>query len=278
MCLRGKTALVLGASRGLGLAMAFALAGKGARLVLPYYDWPESVARMKNDFQQAGYDHLALEVDLRREEQVKEMMDAIRQFGGGLDILINNIERGGMPVVHGPYTPEQWQREMETTLQAKWLVFHHALPLLKQGKGGQVITISSIAGLVGRCGPAGLIFNDGYSAANRAVSSFTETWAREGAPSVRVNEIMLGLFDQRHARQTRGWQLLSEEQRRQLLDHTLLGRTGQPDDLVKAMFFLLKDAPFMTGSCLRLDGGYLLGGEEVPPMPAGLDEDLAIQR
>jgi 3-oxoacyl-[acyl-carrier protein] reductase len=123
---------------------------------------------------------------------------------------------------------------------------------------------------VGRSGPAGLIFNDGYAAANRAVSSFTETWARQAAPEVRVNEIMLGLVATRHAEGTRGWGLLGPEQRAALLDHTLLGRTGTVEDVVKAVRFVVEEAPFMSGSVIRLDGGYVLGGDKVLPMPPGV--------
>ncbi|MEN8141075.1 MAG: SDR family oxidoreductase [Thermodesulfobacteriota bacterium] len=277
MQLENKTALVLGASRHLGRAMAMALGREGARLVLPYFDWPDSVAEMEEDLAAAGFAHLTLAVDLRDEAQVTEMAARIKKEYGGLDILVNNIERGGMPLVHGPYTPEQWELELATTITAKHLVFSHCLPLLQRRTGAAVINISSIAGLTGRSGPAGLIFGDAYSAANRAVSSFTETWARQAAPEVRVNEIMLGLFAHRHGEGTRGWPLLTAEQQHELIDHTLLGRTGQADDLVKAMLFLIKDAPFMTGATLRLDGGYVLGGAEVPPMPAGLTEDLAIK-
>ncbi len=277
MPLKNKTALILGASRGLGRSMAHILAEQGAQLVLPYYDWPDSVAEMEQQFDQESYDYLALRVDLREEEQVRKMMAQVEGHYGGLDILVNNIERGGMPVVHGPYTPEQWQLEMATTLEAKWLVFQHALPLLKKQAEASVVTISSIAAITGRSGPAGLIFNDGYAAANRAVSSFTETWARQGAPSVRVNEIMLGFFEHRHADKTRGWPLLKPEEQQQIIDHTLLGRTGLSADLNKTLLFLIKDAPFMTGSCLRLDGGYVLGGEQVTAMPTGLAEDLAVK-
>ena len=274
MEIQDKTALVLGASRGLGRAMARALAAEGVRLVLPYYDWPESVAEMKEEFSPAGA--LTMKVDLRQASQVKELVAHIEQRVPSLDIVVNNIERGGMPVVHGPYTPEQWQREMATTLEAKWHVFEQSLPLLKRSPEAVVVNISSIAGLVGRSGPAGPIFADGYAAANRAVSSFTENWARQGAPSVRVNEIMLGFFEHRHAEKTRGWPLLSDQQQQAIIDHTLLGRTGLSDDLVKALLFIIKDAPFMTGTALRLDGGYVLGGDQVPAIPAGLDEDLAI--
>jgi 3-oxoacyl-[acyl-carrier protein] reductase len=133
-----------------------------------------------------------------------------------------------------------------------------------------VITFSSIAGLIGRCGPASMIFNEGYSAANRGISLLTETWARLGAPEVRVNEIMLGIFETRHAQGTRGWGLLNAEQKQAVLNHTLLGRTGRLDDVVKAVRFIIADAPFMTGSVIRLDGGYVLGSEKIAPMPGGV--------
>ena len=115
-----------------------------------------------------------------------------------------------------------------------------------------------------------MVFNDGYAAANRGISSLTETWARMGAPQVRVNEIMLGFVATRHAEETRGWNLLNEADKNALIGHTLLGRTGSQEDATKAVLFMLKDAPFLTGAVLRLDGGYVLGGEKVPDMPAGV--------
>jgi 3-oxoacyl-[acyl-carrier protein] reductase len=81
---------------------------------------------------------------------------------------------------------------------------------------------------------------------------------------------MLGFVDTRHGPGTRGWGLLSDGERQAILSHTLLGRTGTTDDVVTAVMFLLRDAPFMTGAVLRLDGGYVLGGEGVPPMPRGV--------
>ena len=173
-------------------------------------------------------------------------------------------------MVHGPYVRDQWDLEIATTLRAKWWVFNAALPYLKASGNGAVINMSSIAGIVGRSGPASYVFNDGYSAANRGISLLTETWARIGAPEVRVNEIMLGLIQTRHAEKTRGWGLLADGQKEALIDHTLLGRTGTSVDVVRAVRFLLYEAPFMTGSLLRLDGGYVLGGEKVAPMPPGV--------
>ena len=274
MKIQGKNALVLGASRGIGRSIARKLASEGMLLFLPWFDWPDSCREMEAEFAEMGAGHITLEVDLRNPIAIGEMIDCLQSEFGSLHVLVNNVERGGMPVVHGSYSrpvnAEQWQLEMETTLHAKWLVFNQCLSLLRQAEQAAVVNISSVAAVTGRSGPAGLLFSDGYAAANRGVSSLTETWAREGAPTVRVNELMLGLVDQRHGPGTRGWELLSEAEKEQLLGHTLLGRTGTPDEVARAVFFLIRDADFMTGACLRMDGGFVLGGERVPDIPKGM--------
>ncbi len=271
MKLQGKIALVLGGAKGIGKEIGLALARAGATVVLTHFDWPEEAAVMQEELAAISGDHLAIKIDLREPTAIQNLFSTIHARYGALHILINNIERGGMPVVHGPYTPEQWELEMATTLRAKWWVMRSALPLLRKNPESAAITLSSIAGIIGRCGPAGLIFNDGYSAANRAISSFTETWAKEGAPTVRVNELMLGFFETRHAEGTRGWGLLGAKQQAAIRDHILLQRTGKIEEVVAAVFFLLQDATYMTGAVLRMDGGYVLGGEKIPPMPPGVE-------
>jgi 3-oxoacyl-[acyl-carrier protein] reductase len=270
MKLRGKTALVLGAVKGIGKGIALSLAEAGANVALTWYDWEESLEALEKEMAATGAPHLIRQIDLTDTGAVPGLVEAVMARFGGLDILINNIERGGWPVVHGRYTREQWDLEMATTLRAKQWVFEHALPHLKNSGDGAVINFSSIAGIVGRAGPASLLFNDAYSTASRGTSLLTETWARLGAPEVRVNEIILGVIDTRHGRDTRGWGLLSGKEKQAIRDHTLLGRTGSIGDVVKAVMFILKKAPFMTGSTLRIDGGYVLGGEKVGKMPAGV--------
>jgi 3-oxoacyl-[acyl-carrier protein] reductase len=270
MELRGKVALVLGAIKGIGKGIGLALAREGVQLVLNYFDWEESLEEMKQNFEETGCNYHIVRTDLLDIGKIPSLIDTVIERFGRIDILINNIERGGWPVVHGAYVGEQWDLEMGTTLRAKWWVYSMALPHLKASGDGVVVNISSIAGHIGRTGPAGRIFNDGYAAANRAVSSFTETWAREAAPEVRVNEVMLGFVESRHGPQTRGWGLLTEAQRGEIIKHTLLGRIGTIEDVAKAVLFVIRDAPFMTGSVIRLDGGYLLGGEYTEPMPEGV--------
>lgn len=265
-----RVALVLGAVKGIGKEIGLALARQGIRVALTWHDWEESLNDMVLEFKGTGTEHLVIRQDLRDTAAIHGMVDRIVKHFGHLDILINNIERGGMPVVHGAYTRDQWDLEMATTLTAKRWVFDAAFPHLKQSGNGVVINISSIAGLVGRSGPCSYLFNEGYAALNRGISLLTETWARMGAPEVRVNELMLGIMDTRHGEKTRGWGLLTEEIRESVKAHTLLGRTGTPEDVVKACLFLIDSAPFMTGSVIRLDGGYVLGGDPVLPLPPGV--------
>lgn len=269
-----KVVLLPGASRPIGRAIARIFGKNGYYLVLPVFDWPESIAEMKIEFDQAGFTYLAIDGDLRDKYNIQKIRDLITTEYGHLDILINNIERGGMPVVHGSYdaplNTDQWDLEFDTTVKAKWLLFHYLFPLLQNSSDGAVVNISSIAGLVGRTGSAAPFFNDGFSAANRAVGSFTEQWAREAAPHVRVNEIMVGFIQGRHGEGTRGWEALTAEEKKQLRNDIPLQRTGLPEEVAELVCFIALQARYMTGAVLRLDGGYVLGSAKVPPIPLGI--------
>ncbi len=275
MQLQGKTVLIPGSSRPIGRAIARKFASQGATLILPVYDWPESIAEMEEEFTAAGYHYLTFPADLRQKTAVVQLRNFISSQTGTIHFLINNIERGGMPVIHGSYdlthNTDQWDTEFDTTVKAKWLLFHHLFPLLhKETSGGAVVNISSIAGITGRSGPAAVFFNDGYSAANKAIQSFTETWARQAAPAIRVNELALGLIESRHGEGTRGWANLSRQEKEAIYDTILLGRTGYVDEVANTVYFLAVEATYITGTILRMDGGFILGGSKVPPMPAGI--------
>ncbi len=270
MNLKDNVALVTGSIKGIGKAIGLDLSKAGATVVYTHHDWPESLDALERDAKATSERHWIVNVDLLDTDAIDALVREIIDRFGRLDILINNIERGGWPIVHGAYVREQWDLELATTLRSKQWLFQCALPYLKATGDGAVINLSSIAAITGRSGPATYLFNEGYSAANRGISLLTETWARLGAPEVRVNELMLGIFETRHAEGTRGWGLLSDQQKQAILDHTLLERTGRMDDIIRAVRFLLEGGDYMTGSVLRLDGGYVLGGEKIAPMPEGV--------
>jgi 3-oxoacyl-[acyl-carrier protein] reductase len=267
------TVIVPGASRPIGRAVAHEFGRRGATLALPCYtDWPESTAEMEAEFHRAGYNFMSVFCDLRDVKSTSAAITQIDSSLGNIRVLINNIERGGMPVVHGsyshPHNSDQWNLEFDTTVKAKWNLYQCCLPLLKRS-GGTVINISSIAARIGRAGPASYLFSDGYSAANRAVFSMTRGWAREAAPEVRVNEVMLGIINGRHGQGTRGWGLLDADQRRDIIDHTLLKRNGSPQEVAELVCYIATQAHYMTGACITLDGGFCLGSEPYMKLPAG---------
>jgi len=274
MPLSGKVAMVPGASRPIGRAIAHRFAKEGATLILPVFDWPESIVEMEAEFGACGYRWHTQQIDLRVGREVAAFAATIGALFGRIDYLINNIERGGMPIVHGsydlPHNSGQWELEFATTLTAKWLLYHHFSPLMQGSLGGAVVNLSSIAALLGRSGPTSAFFSDGYGAANGGIRTFTETWAREMAPSIRVNELMLGLIAFRHGEGTRGWNALEEEQRQEVLTSIPLRRTGEPQEVAETVYFLAVQATYLTGAIVRLDGGMALGSAAVPPTPPGI--------
>ena len=140
MELQGKVALVLGAIKGIGKGVGLALAREGVQVVLNYFDWEESLEEMKQAFEETGCDYHIVRTDLLDVEKISFLVDEVVEKFGGIDILINNIERGGWPVVHGAYVGEQWDLEMATTLRAKWWVYSKALPHLKASGDGVVVS------------------------------------------------------------------------------------------------------------------------------------------
>lgn len=274
MELSDKIVLIPGASRPIGRAIARRFAMAGAHLVLPVYDWPESIEDMKEEFTERGFSFDTCRYDLRKRDEVETLAHRVNLQHGGLDYLINNIERGGMPVVHGsydlPHNAKQWELEFDTTLKAKWFLFNSLFPLLKDRRGSAVVNISSIAAQTGRRGSAAPFFSDGYSAANCAIELFTRNWAKQAAPCTRVNELKLGLIRNRHGEKTRGWQALNATQKAQLLSDIALKRTGLPEEVADAVFFLGVEATYITGASLSMDGGFLLGNQNVPGLPAGI--------
>ena len=266
-----KVAVVLGAISGIGYSIALDLLQQGIRVACSWHDWPERLAAMENGFAETGTDYWIERIDLTDTVAIGHWVSGVVSRFGRMDFLINNIERGGWPVVHGRYTLEQWDLELATTLRAKQWVFEAAPAPLE--------------GFRRRCRRQHLFHRwhrgpqwSGQLSFQRRVCrgqsrcfvAHGDLGPPRGTNGACVNELMLGVFETRHGPSTRGWDLLNEDQRQAIIDHTLMNRIGKMDDVVRAVRFLLEDAPFMTGSVIRLDGGYVLGGERIAPMPDGV--------
>jgi 3-oxoacyl-[acyl-carrier protein] reductase len=258
MRLEGTVALVTGSSKGIGKAIALTLAQQGVRVVLSYHDRESHAQQTREEFARAGFDYLLVQSNLVHPDNAERLVQQTVEHFGQLDILVNNLERGGWPIIHGDLHPAQWDLEVNTTLKSKFLCYRAAQPYLRQRPQGCVLNIASIAAHTGRRQLYGQIFADAYAAASAGIITLTQNWAREMAPQVRVNCLMLGLIETRHGPHTLGWRTLPEATRTAIVQQTPLQRLGTLDDVATAALFLIRDAAFMTGQTLVLDGGISL--------------------
>ncbi|MFL6672466.1 MAG: SDR family oxidoreductase [Massilia sp.] len=247
--LKGKTALVTGGSRGLGLQMAEALGDQGARLV---------ISARKQDELDAAVAHLAargiqassIAADLAQEAQVEPLVqEAIRRLGH-IDILVNNAGASwGAPAEDYPL--EAWDKVMDLNVRSIFLVAQAVGKLsMIPRRYGRIVNISSIAGLAGN--PPGTMQTVAYNTSKGAVINFTRTLAGEwGRYGITVNSIAPGFFP---SKMTKG--LLSTLGAEVLARDAPLGRLGDDEDLKGAVVLFASDAgKHITGQTLAVDGG-----------------------
>jgi gluconate 5-dehydrogenase len=245
----GKTALVTGGSRGLGLQMAEALGEQGARIVVSARkqgELDEAVAHLKA----RGVDASAIAADLSDDQQVQPLVDEAMKRLGHIDILINNAGASwGAPAEEHPI--EAWDKVMNLNIRSIFLVSQAVgKASMIPRKYGRIINISSIAGLAGN--PPGTMKTLAYNTSKGAVVNFTRTLAGEwGAYGITVNSIAPGFFP---SKMTKG--LLATLGEETLAKEAPLGRLGDDEDLKGATLLFASDAgKHITGQTLAVDGG-----------------------
>jgi 3-oxoacyl-[acyl-carrier protein] reductase len=233
--LEGKTALVTGASRGIGRAIARELAEAGASVVIGYRsgaDEAEAVATETGG--------RAVQADVSDPDDGKRLVEE----AGELDILVNNagLTRDGL-LARMP--DEDWRAVMDTNLGGVFHTCRAAARGMMRRRAGAIVNVSSIVGLHGNPGQTN------YSASKAGIIGFTKALARElGARGVRANVVAPGYVD------TRLTDILPDELKEAMLRNTPLGRFGKPEDVAGAVRFLCSDeAAFITGEVLLVDGG-----------------------
>lgn len=233
--LEGRTALVTGASRGIGRAIAAELARAGAMVVIGYRSGVEEAESLAGEI--GGR---AVQADVADAEQAKRLVEE----AGELDILVNNagITRDGL-LVRMP--DEDWRAVLDTNLGGSFHTCRAAARGMMKKRSGAIVNVSSVVGLHGNPGQTN------YAAAKAGIIGFTKSLARElGNRGVRANVVAPGYVE------TRLTEELPGELKELMLQNTPLGRFGSPEDVAGAVRFLCSDeAAFITGEVLLVDGG-----------------------
>jgi 3-oxoacyl-[acyl-carrier protein] reductase len=242
--LTGKVALVTGASRGIGAAIALKLASLGATIAVNYAGSCDAATAVVGTIEAAGGRALSLQADVSDPGAATGLVEVTIAELGGLDIIVNNagITRDGLLV---RMSDEDWSAVIDTNLSGVFNVTRAATRHLMKQRSGSIINITSVVGLVGNAGQAN------YSAAKAGVIGLTKSVARELAPrGIRVNAVAPGFIE------TDMTAKLPDNIRAATMAEIALGRFGAAEDVANAVAFLASDdAGYITGTTLAVDGG-----------------------
>ncbi|WP_031515305.1 3-oxoacyl-[acyl-carrier-protein] reductase [Desulfofalx alkaliphila] len=244
MVLDGKVAIVTGSSRGIGRAVALALAKAGANVVVNYAGRADAANQTAAEIEQLGRRALVIKADVADTEQVKSMVDETLKELGRLDILVNNagITRDNLIM---RMKDQDWDAVLNTNLKGAFNCCRAvARPMLKS-KGGRIVNISSVVGLMGNAGQVN------YSAAKAGIIGLTKTLAAElGSRKITVNAVAPGFIT---TEMTDG---LPPEVKERLIERVPLGRLGAPEEIADTVTFLCGPAAgYITGQVIAVDGG-----------------------
>jgi len=246
MELEGKVAIVTGSAQGIGKAIALCLAGKGVDVIVSDVDG-EKAQEAAAEIESLGRKSFPVTVDVTNEAEVGKALNFCLDKFSRIDILVNNagITKDALLV---RMKESDWESVIRVNLTG---VFNWtkacARPMMKQ-KSGRIVNIASVIGLVGNAGQTN------YAASKAGVLGLTKSVARELAPrGINVNAVAPGFIE------TRMTERLPEETRRAMLSNIPLGRWGKPEEVAKAVLFLVSDlSAYITGQVINVDGGMVM--------------------
>ena len=243
--LSGRTALITGGGRGIGRATAVRLAADGARIAVNYKGNLAAAEETKALVEAAGSEALLVQGDVSQEADADRVVKVALAFGNGkLDILVNNagITRDNLLL---RMSLEEWDAVVDLNLRGTFLVTKAAMRPMMKARGGRIVNVASIAGVIGNAGQAN------YSAAKAGIIGFTKTVAREMASrNITANAVAPGFVP------TELTSTVPQAVQDALLAQVPLGRFGTVEDVANAIAFLASDeAAYITGQVLVVDGG-----------------------
>lgn len=243
--LREKVAVVTGASRGIGRAIAQEFAKLGATVVVNYASSSKAAEELVSEITAAGGNAVALQADVSKEEQVDSLVKTVLEKFNQIDILVNNagITRDTLLL---RMKPEDWQAVINLNLTGVYLCTRAVSKGMLKKRSGRIINIASVAGQMGNPGQAN------YSAAKAGVIGLTKTLAKEfSSRGITVNAVSPGFIDT---------DMTSEIQSEEILKAIPLGRYGKPEEIAGMVRFLAADsaAAYITGQTFNVDGGMVM--------------------
>ena len=241
--LDGRTALVTGASQGIGEAIARRLAERGAKVVLAARSL-EKLERVREEILAAGGSAHALALDLARPEEIGERLKSLPRDFETIDILVNNAGITGDNLL-ARMSLEQWRGVIDTNLTGAFAVTREVVRGMMRRRWGRIVTVSSVIGLMGNAGQAN------YAAAKAGLIGFSKSLARELASrNITANVVAPGFIE------TAMTEAMPEAARAEMFDRIPVGRLGRSEDIATAVVFLAsEEASYVTGQVLNVSGG-----------------------
>lgn len=251
--LEGKKALITGASRGIGRAIALAFARQGARVAVNFRSGQQEAEAVVAEIRKTGRQAISVQADVSKKPEVDVMVDKVINEFGNLDVLVNNA---GI-VNFKPFnqmTEEDWDEVMDINLKGQFLCARAVVPYMEKQAKGRIINLASIAsGGVG----VGFLNLAHYCASKGGVVALTEELALELSPrGINVNAIAPGAIDTDMTKTIKD----NPESLKGVLSRIPKGRLGKPEDIASMAVFLASDeADYCTGAVFYVDGGWLAG-------------------
>ena len=242
--IEGRGALVTGASKGIGRAIALRLAEQGVKVAVNYNTSPEAAGEVVKAIQGKGVEAFSIQADVSKSDQVTAMVDKVNEAWGHADILVNNagIIDDGLLV---RMTDDAWDRVVATNLTGTFYCTRAALRGMMRGRWGRIINIGSVVGIRGNVGQAN------YSASKAGLIGFTKALAKEIATrNITVNTVTPGYIS------TDTVAGLTQEQKDRIMTWIPQGHFGEVDDVAHLVAFVSSEkAKYMTGQVISVDGG-----------------------